>query len=54
MPRTRGRALKGERLRAAVPHGLWKTTTFMAGLRLTGMAAPMVIDGPINGLTFQA
>ena len=48
MARLRGRALKGERLRAGIPHGHWKTTTFVAGLRLTGMVAPMVLDGPIN------
>lgn len=53
MARTRGRALRGERLRAAVPHGHWKTTTFVAGLRLDGIAAPMVIDGPINRDAFQ-
>jgi len=54
MARTRGRAPRGERLRAAIPHGHWKTTTFVAGLRLTGMVAPMVLDGPINGSAFQA
>jgi transposase len=54
MARLRGRAQKGERLRAGIPHGHWKTTTFVAGLRLTGLAAPMVIDGPINGVAFQA
>jgi transposase len=54
MARTRGRAPRGERLRAGVPHGHWKTTTFVAGLRLTGMVAPMALDGPINGRTFQA
>lgn len=54
MARTRGRAPRGERLRAAIPHGHWKTTTFVAGLRNTGMVAPMVLDGPINGLSFQA
>ena len=54
MARTRGRAPRGERLRAAIPHGHWKTTTFVAGLRLTGMVAPMVLDGPINGHAFQA
>lgn len=53
MARTRGRALRGERLRAAIPHGHWKTTTFVAGLRNTGMVAPMVLDGPINGVAFQ-
>ena len=37
MARKKGRAPKGERLRASVPHGHWKTTTFVAGLRLTGL-----------------
>uniref|UniRef100_A0A939M0K6 Transposase n=1 Tax=Bradyrhizobium barranii subsp. barranii TaxID=2823807 RepID=A0A939M0K6_9BRAD len=50
----RGRAPRGQRLRASIPHGHWKTTTFVAGLRLSGMVAPMVLDGPINGLAFQA
>jgi transposase len=54
MARTRGRAPRGERLRAAIPHGHWKTTTFVAGLRNSGMVAPMVLDGPINGNAFQA
>jgi transposase len=54
MARTHGRAPRGERLRAPVPHGHWKTTTFVAGLRTTGMTAPMVLDGPINGAAFQA
>ena len=54
MARLRGRAPKGERLRAAIPHGHWKTTTFVAGLRLDGMVAPMVLDGPINGEAFTA
>jgi len=54
MARRRGRAPKGERLRAGVPHGHWKTTTFVAGLRLSGMVAPLVLDGPINGEAFQA
>ncbi len=52
--RTRGRAPKGERLRASVPQGHWKTTTFVAGLRLDGVVAPLVLNGPINGETFQA
>lgn len=54
MARLRGRARKGERLRAGIPHGHWKTTTFVAGLRLDGIAAPMVLDGPINQDAFQA
>ena len=52
MARTHGRAPRGERLRAAIPHGHWKTTTFVAGLRNSGMVAPMVLDGPINGELF--
>ncbi len=54
MARRYGRAPRGQRLRAAIPHGHWKTTTFVAGLRLSGMVAPMVLDGPINGVVFQA
>ena len=54
MARLRGRARKGERLRAGIPHGHWKTTTLVAGLRLDGIAAPMVLDGPINQDAFQA
>ena len=53
MARTRGRAPRGQRLRAAIPHGHWKTTTFVAGLRCAGMVAPMVLDGPVNGALFQ-
>lgn len=37
-----------------VPFGHWKTTTFVAGLRLSGIVAPMVLDGPINRLSFEA
>jgi transposase len=54
MTRMLGRAPRGERLRAAVPQAHWKTTTFVAGLRSSGMVAPMVLDGPINGAAFQA
>jgi hypothetical protein len=54
MSRLYGRAPKGQRCRASVPHGHWKTTTFTAGLRLGGMAAPMVLDGPMNGDAFLA
>jgi transposase len=53
MARTRGRAPQGERLRAAVPHGHWKTTTFVAGLRQGGIMAPVVLDGPINRHAFE-
>lgn len=54
MTRLRGRAAKGERCRASVPHGHWKTTTFTAGLRLGGMVAPMVLDGAMHGAAFRA
>lgn len=54
MARLRGRAPRGERCRAAIPHGHWKTTTLVAGLRLGGMVAPMVIDGAMNGAAFCA
>src|SRR5829696_2400244 len=53
MARRYGRAPRGQRLRAGVPHGHWKTTTFVAGLRLTGLVAPFVLDGPINRDAFE-
>ncbi len=53
MARTRGRCPRGQRLRSPVPHGHWKTTTLVAGLRLSGIAAPFVLDGPINRDAFQ-
>lgn len=54
MTRSHGRCAKGERLRMVFPHGHRKTTTLVAGLRMTGMVAPMVLDGPINGDWFEA
>ena len=54
MARRYGRAPRGERLRMAVPHGHWMTTTFVGGLRLSGMTAPLVIDGPMTGTWFEA
>ena len=54
MARRRGRALRGQRLRSGIPRGHWKTTTFVAGLRLTGMVAPFVLDGPMNRSAFLA
>ena len=53
MARLRGRAPSHERCRAAIPHGHWKTTTFIAGLRYDGLVAPMVLDGPMNGDVFR-
>jgi transposase len=54
MARMYGRAPRGERCRAPVPHGHWKTTTFVAGLTLDGVVAPMTIDGAMNGAAFLA
>ena len=54
MTRLRGRSPRGRRLVAAVPHGHWKTSTFVAGLRCDGLTAPLVIDGAMNGELFLA
>lgn len=54
MARLRGRARRGQRCRAPIPHGHWKTTTFTGALRLSGMTAPMVLDGPMNADAFRA
>jgi transposase len=54
MARTHGRCRRGQRLVAAVPHGHWKTTTFVAALRADGMVAPTVIDGAVTGDLFVA
>lgn len=53
MARTHGRCMRGQRLRAGIPYGHWKTTTFVAGLRINGIAAPFVLDGPINRNAFE-
>ena len=54
MTRTHGRALRGQRLVARVPHGRWTTMTFLAALRSDRIDAPCVVDGPINGTMFRA
>jgi transposase len=54
MARRYGRARRGARVVAAVPHGHWKTTTFLAALRHDGLSAPCVFDGAINGARFLA
>lgn len=54
MARLYGRARRGERCRAAIPHGHWKTTTFVGALRRSGMTAPMVLDGAMHGAAFLA
>ena len=52
MTRRYGRAGRGSRCVARVPHGHWKTTTFLAALRCDGLCAPLVLDGPITGEIF--
>jgi transposase len=54
MTRTRGWAPRGQRLVAKVPHGHWRTLTFLAALRHNRIDAPLVLDGPINGERFVA
>ena len=54
MARLRGWATRGERCRASVPHGHWKTITFVGALTLSGYVAPMLLDGPMNGECFLA
>jgi transposase len=54
MTRRYGRAPVGERLVCPVPQGHWKTSTFIAALRLDGLTAPLVIDGAVNGELFEA
>lgn len=54
MTRTHGRCPVGQRLVMAVPHGHWKTTTFVAALRLGGLSAPTVVDGAMTGDVFVA
>ena len=52
MVRLRGRCPRGQRLIAHVPHGHWKTITFVAGLRRRAVVAPLVLDGPMNATIF--
>jgi transposase len=54
MTRTRGWRRRGKPLVAKVPHGHWKTLTFLAALRHDAITAPFVLDGPINGEAFLA
>ena len=54
MARLYGRAPRGQRCVASVPHGHWMTTTFTGALRKSGLTAPMVMDGPMNGPAFRA
>lgn len=54
MTRLYGRALGGERCVDTAPHGHWKTSTFIAGLRYNQMTAPMLFDAPMNSACFLA
>lgn len=54
MTRLYGRAPRGRRLIAKAPFGHWKTITFVAALRLNGVTAPWVLDGPMDGEAFRA
>jgi transposase len=54
MTRTHGRCARGQRLMAKVPHGHWKTMTFVAALRCDQITAPLVLDQPMNGEWFRA
>ena len=54
MTRLYGWGERGGRLVDAAPYGHWKTTTFVAGLKASGIIAPFVLDGPINGEVFRA
>ena len=54
MARRYGRCPRGERLVCSVPWGHWKTTTFVAALRLGEVAAPCVLNGPMDGESFRA
>ena len=54
MARLYGRSSRCRRCVASIPHGHWKTTTFVGALRATGMTAPMVLDGAMDGAAFEA
>lgn len=54
MTRLRGRAPRGERLLAKVPHGHWKTRILIAALDVRGLRCSLNVDGPVNTDAFQA
>ena len=49
-----GRSARGQRVPDHAPHGHWQTSTFIAALRVTGLTAPGVLDGPMDGISFLA
>ena len=49
-----GRALRGARVHDHAPCARWQTSTFLAALRVTGLTAPGVFDGAIDGASFLA
>ena len=53
MARLRGRCPRSRRMVAAIPHGHWKTMTFIAGLRCDGLTAPWVIEGAMDSDAFE-
>ena len=54
MTRLFGRIARGQRLRALIPYGHWKTMTFVGALRCEGITAPLALDGPMNAASFLA
>ncbi len=54
MARRYGRCPRGQRLKAAIPYGHWKTTTLLGGLCHDRLIAPLVLDGPIDADSFRA
>ena len=54
MARMYGRSRRGHRVVGRIPHGHWKTTTFVGAMRCSGLVAPLVVDGPMNGDIFLA
>ena len=54
MARRYGHSLRGKRLDGPIPHGHWKSTTFVGGLTTRGFIAPYVLDGAMNGTIFKA
>jgi transposase len=52
MTRTHGRAPRGERVQATAP-GSWRNVTLIAGMRTSGVVAPMALPGAVDRPVFQ-